>query len=138
MGVDLKGMHAGFAHLTAPLQPACTESVNTSTDEACAAAWCKPHILISDNMAEGILTGAWLQAYPYEGVTNFCRKNVSEVVRFKKVTVGTLPPQHSCCSVKHPSNTIAPMELLSCCPLQRCVSDKALVVGRLCSLRRFG
>ncbi len=26
-----------------------------------------------------------LQAYPYEGVTNFCQKNVSDVVKFKKV-----------------------------------------------------
>ena len=51
--------------------------------------------------AEGIARWA-AQAYPYEGVTNFCRKkNGSDVVRFKSVRacpfqhIGSLPPMQS-------------------------------------------
>lgn len=38
---------------------------------------------LSDMVAKGI---CWLvQAYPYQGVTNFCKKNITDKVRFKEV-----------------------------------------------------
>ena len=36
-----------------------------------------------------------MQAYPYEGVTNFCKKNITDKVTFKKVRMKQLSHTHS-------------------------------------------
>ncbi len=81
-------------------------------------------------MTLGMLRGGavCMQAYPYEGVTNFCKKTITDKVTFKKVgstatSLSVLPPTHPLSlHMQSTSATCLPQAFLLWTLLMRCLS----------------